>query len=121
MRLSSAFAAMAYQLAGGVSFRISSVLPERFHAGKRACHALLDVRDAPSGPYFARAVLESRWRSRLLLTHVLGLSRAELRRFFPAAVGQAGVKLWLRLHQAPLVQRLDDPVDLAIGKALPVD
>ncbi|MEJ1966616.1 MAG: hypothetical protein WDO56_35780 [Gammaproteobacteria bacterium] len=39
------------------------------------------MRDAPSGPYFARAVLESRWRSRLLLRHVLGLSRPELHRF----------------------------------------
>jgi len=75
-------AALAYRFAGTVPFQLSKWLPERFHAGKRACRALQDLRDAPSGPYFARAVMESRWRSQLLLTHVLGLSRIELRRFF---------------------------------------
>jgi lauroyl/myristoyl acyltransferase len=65
-----------------VSFHLSSLLPEPLHPGKRACHALQGLRDAPSGPYFARAVLESRWRSRLLLSHMLGLSRSELHRFF---------------------------------------
>jgi lauroyl/myristoyl acyltransferase len=80
--MSSFLAALAYRFAGTVSFRLSSLLPEEIHPGKRACNALHTLRDAPSGPYFARAVLESRWRSRLLLTHVLGLSRAELRRFF---------------------------------------
>ena len=64
-----------------ITFQLSSLLPERLHPGKRACRALQDLRDAPSGPYFARAVLESRWRSKLLLSHVLGLSAAELRRF----------------------------------------
>jgi lauroyl/myristoyl acyltransferase len=82
MRFTSLLAAMAYRLAGAVSFRLSTLLPERVHPGKRACIALKGLRDAPSGPYFARAMLESRWRSRLLLAHVLGLSRAELRRFF---------------------------------------
>jgi hypothetical protein len=82
MSVTSLFAAAAYSLTGAVSFHVSSLLPECLHAGKRACRALQDLRDAPSGPYFARAVLESRWRSHLLLSHVLGLSRSELRHFF---------------------------------------
>ena len=82
MSLSSPITEAAYRLTKSLSLRLSSVLPERMHPGKRACRALQALRDAPSGPYFARALLESRWRSRLLLRHVLGLSRSELRRFF---------------------------------------
>lgn len=82
----SLITAAAYTLTGSVSFHMSSLLPERIHAGKRACHALQELRDAPSGPYFSRAVLESRWRSRLLLSHVLTLSRPQLRRFFAERV-----------------------------------
>ena len=66
MSLTSVITGAAYRLTGSVSFRISSMLPARLHAGKRACRALQDLRDAPSGPYFMRAVLESRWRSRLM-------------------------------------------------------
>ena len=82
MNLRSPITAAAYGMTSAVSFRLSSLLPERLHPGKRACRALQVLRDAPSGPYFARAVLESRWRSRVLLSHVLGLSRPELHRFF---------------------------------------
>jgi hypothetical protein len=82
MSFSSALTAAAYAATASVSFHVSSFLPARLHPGKRACEALRDLRDAPSGPYFERAVLESRWRSRLLLNHVLGLSRSQLRRFF---------------------------------------
>ena len=65
MSLMSPIIAAAYHLSASVSFRLSPMLPERMHPGKRACRALQDLRDAPSGPYFARAMLESRWRSRL--------------------------------------------------------
>jgi lauroyl/myristoyl acyltransferase len=82
MNLKAALAAAAYAATGSLSFTLSALLPERLHPGKRACRALRDLRDAPSGPYFARAVLESRCRSRLLLRYALGLSRPELRRFF---------------------------------------
>jgi lauroyl/myristoyl acyltransferase len=82
MSLANAMMAAAYAASAPLSFHLSSLLPERMHPGKRACRALRDLRDAPSGPYFARAVLESRWHSRLLLRYVLGLSRAELHRFF---------------------------------------
>jgi len=78
----SLLTAAAYGATSALSLHLSSLLPERMHPGKRACRALRDLRDAPSGPYFARAVLESRWRSRLLLSYVLGLSRSELRLFF---------------------------------------
>src|SRR5688572_25523564 len=82
MNLKAALAAAAYAATGSMSFKLSALLPESLHPGKRACRALSDLRDAPSGPYFARAVLESRWRSRLLLRYTLGLSRPELQRFF---------------------------------------
>ena len=82
MSLASPIIAAAYHLTASASFRLSSMLPERMHPGKRACRALQALRDAPSGPYFARAMLESRWRSRLLLSHVLRLSRSQLHRFF---------------------------------------
>jgi hypothetical protein len=82
MTLRATLAAAAYAAMGSLSVHLSLLIPERWHPGKRACRALGDIRDAPSGPYFARAVLESRWRSWLLLQHTLGLSRPELRRFF---------------------------------------
>jgi len=81
MSLQAALAAAAYAATGSLSVNLSSLIPERFHPGKRACRALRDLRDAPSGPYFARSVLESRWRCRLLLRYALGLTRAELKRF----------------------------------------
>ena len=86
MSLTSLITSAAYRLTGSVSFRISSLLPARIHAGKRACRALQDLREAPSGPYFMRAVLESRWRSKLLLSHVLSLPSPKLRRFFEERV-----------------------------------
>lgn len=86
MKLSAMMTAAAYRLTGSVSFHVSSLLPESLHPGKRVCHALQDMRDAPSGPYFMRSVLESRWRSRLLLSHVLALSPPQLRRFFQERV-----------------------------------
>lgn len=82
MKLHSHFAALAYATTSQASFHLSPLLPARIHAGKRACRALCDLRDAPSGPYFSRAVLESRWKSELLLRYVLGLSKDELSRFF---------------------------------------
>ncbi len=81
MTFQSLIAAALYHVSGSVSFHLSALLPASAHPGKRACAALRDLPDAPGGPYFARAILESRWRSRLLLTHLLGLSRSDLRRF----------------------------------------
>jgi hypothetical protein len=86
MNLTALITAAAYRLTSSMSFHVSSLLPEHFHAGKRVCHALQDLRDAPSGPYFMRAVLQSRWRSRLLLSHVLALSPSQLRQFFQERV-----------------------------------
>lgn len=86
MSLSSLITATAYGLTGSVSFHVSSLIPERFHAGKRVCRALQNLRDAPSGPYFMRSVLQSRWRSRLLMSHVLALPPPQLRRFFQERV-----------------------------------
>jgi lauroyl/myristoyl acyltransferase len=93
MSLTPLITGSAYRLTGSLSFHVSSMLPECLHPGKRASRALQDVRDAPSGPYFMRAVLESRWRSRLLLRHVLALSRPQLRRFFEERVAFEGAVL----------------------------
>jgi len=93
MSLQSLITSAAYKLTGSVSFHISSLLPERVHVGKRVGRALQDLRDAPSGPYFMRAVLESRWRSKLILNHVLSLSPAQLRRFFEDRVMFEGAVL----------------------------
>lgn len=93
MSIVEALTAQAFALTGSVARRLSSALPERFHAGKRACRALQNLRDAPSGPYFARAVLESRLRSALLLRYVAYLSRPRIREFlehrvtFEGAIG----------------------------------
>lgn len=93
MSVMSFLTAAAYRFTGSVSFHVSSLLPEGLHAGKRVCRALQELRDAPSGPYFMRAVLESRWRSRLLLSHVLSLSSPQLRRFFEQRVMFEGAVL----------------------------
>jgi len=84
-----------------VSAQASAWLPERWHAGKRACTALRALRDAPSGPYFARAVLESRWRSRLLHSHVLTLTRAGLREFLEHRVCFEGAAYAQPLLEGP--------------------
>ncbi len=44
-----------------------------------------DLRDAPSGPTSRAPCLESRWRSRLLLSHVLALSPAAAAAILPGA------------------------------------
>jgi lauroyl/myristoyl acyltransferase len=93
MSLHSLITAAAYKLTGSMSFHVSSLLPERVHVGKRVDRALHGLRDTPSGPYFMRAVLESRWRSRLILSHVLSLSPAQLRRFFEERVMFEGAVL----------------------------
>lgn len=68
----------------------SVVVPKRFHHGWRVCRALEAVRDAPSGPYFARAVLASRWRCALLMSYVLKLTRPQLRTFLDDCVSYEG-------------------------------
>jgi lauroyl/myristoyl acyltransferase len=68
----------------------SPFLPVRLHTGLRTCRALKDLRDAPSGPCFARAVLASRWRAALLQRYVLQLSRPLLRSFFEDWVSYEG-------------------------------
>ncbi|MEP7247348.1 MAG: lysophospholipid acyltransferase family protein [Gammaproteobacteria bacterium] len=57
------------------------LMPDELHPGLLACEALKNLRDAPSGPYFARAVLASQWRASLLERYALQLSRAQLRAF----------------------------------------
>lgn len=81
MSLKSSLFTLLYYMTGSISFHASALLPARLHPGKRACTALRDIPEAPNGPYFARAVLESRWRSRMMLSYLLGLSQPQVRRF----------------------------------------
>jgi len=82
--------ALAYRVVDLAARWLSPLVPEREHVGVRACNALRDLRDAPGGPYFARAVLAARWRSALLLRYVLQLSRPELRAFLADRVTYEG-------------------------------
>jgi lauroyl/myristoyl acyltransferase len=69
---------------------VGSLPGHRWHAGLRACDALRDLRDAPSGPYFSRAVLASRWRAALLLRYAMQLPRPMLRGFLEDRVTYEG-------------------------------
>lgn len=66
------------------------LLPKRLHPGWQLCHALRTLRDTPSGPYFARSVLASRWRCSLLMRYVLHLTRPQLRTFLEEHVSYEG-------------------------------
>jgi lauroyl/myristoyl acyltransferase len=90
MGIGAILMAKAYGAAEPAAGFLSACLPERGHAGTRACRALRHLRDAPSGPYFARATLASRWQSALLLRHVLRLSRPSLRVFLEQRVAYEG-------------------------------
>ncbi len=88
--LSASLIAKAY---GTVDAAIAGAAPfmrKRLHRGWRTCNAVQDIRDAPSGPYFARAVLASRWRCALLLRYVLQLTRPQLRTFLEERVSYEG-------------------------------
>lgn len=65
-------------------------LNDRLHPGKRTCRALRHMRDAPSGPYFARAVFASRVRSSLLFDYLLSLSHPQMRTFLEDKVEYEG-------------------------------
>jgi lauroyl/myristoyl acyltransferase len=80
-----AYAAVNLAVAGATPFA-----QKRFHQGWRACRALSGLRDAPSGPYFARALLASRWRCALLMRYVLQLTRPQLRTFLEDRVSYEG-------------------------------
>ncbi|HEY1282912.1 MAG TPA: lysophospholipid acyltransferase family protein [Steroidobacteraceae bacterium] len=80
-----AFAAVDLVVAGA-----GPLLAEQRHAGRRACRELRDLRDAPSGPYFARDVLAARWRSALLLRYAMQLTRPRLRTFLEDRVSYEG-------------------------------
>jgi lauroyl/myristoyl acyltransferase len=90
MGIGAILMAKAYGAANSAASILSAGLPEPIHPGKRACRALRNLRDAPSGPYFARATLASRWQSALLLRHVLQLSRPSLRTFLEQRVSYEG-------------------------------
>jgi len=78
---------------GAVDMAVAAATPfaqKRFHQGWRACQALSGMRDTPSGPYFARALLASRWRCALLLRYALRLTRPQLRTFLEDRVTYEG-------------------------------
>jgi lauroyl/myristoyl acyltransferase len=81
----TAYASVDLALAAAAPF-----MPKQSHLGWRICRALLEVRDAPSGPYFARAIIASRWRCTLLRRYVLQLTRPQLRTFLEDQVSYEG-------------------------------
>jgi lauroyl/myristoyl acyltransferase len=90
MSIGAALTAQAYS---AVDFTLATATPfmqKRFHPGWRICRALGELRDAPGGPYFARALLASRWRCALLLRYVLQLTRPQLRTFLEDHISYEG-------------------------------
>jgi lauroyl/myristoyl acyltransferase len=90
MGLSATLTAKAYATVNVAVSGTTPFLQKRFHPGWRVCRALHGLRDAPSGPYFARAVLASRWRCALLMRYVLQLTRPQLRTFLEDSVSYEG-------------------------------
>lgn len=86
----AALTARAYAAVDAAVAAAGPLMGKHFHFGWRVCRALAGLRDAPSGPYFARALLASRWRCSLLLRHVLQLSRPQLRTFLEDNVSYEG-------------------------------
>jgi lauroyl/myristoyl acyltransferase len=90
MGIGATLTAKAYS---AVNLAIASTAPliqKRLHPGWRVCRVLQGMREAPSGPYFARAVLASRWRCALLMRYVLQLTRPQLRTFLEDRVSYEG-------------------------------
>lgn len=90
MGIGATLTAQVYAAVDAAARYAAPLLPERFHPGKRACRALFGLRDAPSGPYFARAMLVSRWRCALLQRYALQLRRPQLREFLDHRVDYEG-------------------------------
>lgn len=82
--------ARAYASVNGALAITAPFIPKRLHPGWQLCHMLKNIRDAPSGPYFARGVLASRWRRALLTRYVLHLTRPQLRTFLEEHVTYEG-------------------------------
>jgi lauroyl/myristoyl acyltransferase len=90
MKARAALLAAAYAAIDTAARWAGLFMREDSHPGMRACKALRNLRDAPSGPYFARAVLVARWRAALLLRYVLQLPRAQMRSFLMDRVTYEG-------------------------------
>ena len=90
--IAKAYGAVDAAMAGAAPF-----MRKRLHRGWRTCLAVENIRDAPSGPYFARALLASRWRCSLLLRYVLQLTRPQLRTFLE----DRELTAWLLLDRSP--------------------
>jgi lauroyl/myristoyl acyltransferase len=90
MAIGAALTARAFAAVDLLVACAGPLLQERWHPGLRACRELRELRDAPSGPYFARAVLASRWRTALLQRYTLQLSRPLMRLFLEERVSYEG-------------------------------
>src|SRR5262245_40050467 len=90
MGIKTASIAPTYAAADLITRMAGVVLGDRLHSGKRACRALKDMRDAPSGPYFARGVFASRLRSHLLFDYLLSLTHRQMRAFLEDKVEYEG-------------------------------
>jgi lauroyl/myristoyl acyltransferase len=90
MNISARLTAKAYSAVNLAVAYATATTPKRIHPGWYVCRSLYGMRDAPSGPYFARAILTSHWRCALLMRYVLQLTRPQLRTFLEDNVSYEG-------------------------------
>lgn len=89
MRYATALAALAYHAVRPGAY-VASLLPGSLHAGKRAHRAIASLRAMAIDERFARATLESSWRSKLLHRHVSQLSGTSLQAFLESCIEYDG-------------------------------
>lgn len=107
MGIRSSLTAKAYAAVNIAVSATTAITPKRLHVGWHVCRAIEGIRDAPGGPYFARAVLASQWRCALLIRYALQLTRPQLRTFLEDSVSYEGAAY------AQHVFNTDRPVILA--------
>jgi lauroyl/myristoyl acyltransferase len=90
MSLRATLTARAYASLDVAIATATPFMRQRFHPGWRVCRALRHVRDAPGGPYFAKALIASRWRCDLLFRYLMQLTRPQLRTFLEDRVAYEG-------------------------------
>lgn len=107
MGIGASLTAKAYGAVGAAVSATTALVPRRVHPGWYVCRTLDAIRDAPGGPYFARAWLASRWRCRLLMRYLLQLTRPQFRTFLEDSISYEGTAY------AQHVFNTDRPVILA--------
>lgn len=101
MKCPALFTRSAYRGVRSAAALASPCLPQRLHPGIRAFPGFAHVGGTISAAQFARAVLESRWRSLLLHRHVLQLQGHTLAEFLEHRIEYAGAACASQILAAP--------------------